>query len=144
METRFLISPVIQPCGLEHKWQKQSIFSLNETTPVHNNPLFTSRLPFSVKFPPHTHTLHHLEDLSPRKVNGQGVFTNSELSLKYVDVYGFDFDYTLVHYTSEMHRLIYELSRDRLVDKLNVSVCVCVLSMSHVTLVLQQHPYHAS
>lgn len=54
-------------------------------------------------------------------MNADAVFTNSELSLKYVDVYGFDFDYTLVHYTTEVHRLIYETSRDTLVDKLRVS-----------------------
>ena len=52
------------------------------------------------------------------------MFTNTDLSLKYVDVYGFDFDYTLVHYTKEVHRRIYEMARDRLVAKLNVcTVC---------------------
>lgn len=61
-----------------------------------------------------------LEDLLHRKTDESTVFTNSELSLKHVDVYGFDFDYTLVHYTTEVNKLIYELARDRLVEKLNV------------------------
>lgn len=61
-----------------------------------------------------------LEDLLHRETDESAVFTNSELSLKHVDVYGFDFDYTLVHYTTEVNKLIYELARDRLVEKLNV------------------------
>ena len=56
-----------------------------------------------------------------RQTNPHAVFTNSELSLKCTDVYGFDFDYTLVHYTSEVHRLIYEQARDRLVEHNDVS-----------------------
>ena len=63
-----------------------------------------------------------IDDLMSRQTNPHAVFTNSELSLKYTDVYGFDFDCTLVHYTSEVHRLIYELARDRLVEHNDVSV----------------------
>ena len=68
--------------------------------------------------------LHTLctDDLMSRQTNPRAVFTNSELSLKQTDVYGFDFDYTLVHYTSEVHRLIYELARDRLVEHNDVSM----------------------
>ena len=36
-------------------------------------------------------------------------------------MYGFDFDYTLLQYTSEVHRLIYTMARKRLIDKLSVS-----------------------
>lgn len=57
------------------------------------------------------------------------MFTNSELSLKHVDVYGFDFDYTLVHYTTEVNKLIYELARDRLVEKLNVRLQLSLFIM---------------
>eukprot|EP00731_Ephydatia_muelleri_P030323 Em0021g846a len=45
------------------------------------------------------------------------IFTNSELSLKRVDVYGFDFDYTLIHYTVELHKFIYENAKDYLIGK---------------------------
>ena len=38
-----------------------------------------------------------------------------------IDVYGFDYDYTLVRYTSEVHRLIYDYAKNMLVDKLMVS-----------------------
>ena len=61
-----------------------------------------------------------LEDVSARNINREAVFTNSELSLKHVEVYGFDFDYTLVHYTGELNCTIFERARNRLVEKLNV------------------------
>lgn len=68
------------------------------------------------------------DELQTLNANGQAVFTNSELSLKRIDVYGFDFDYTLVHYTHEVHRLIYNLVRDRLVHKLNYPADIMSLS----------------
>lgn len=64
------------------------------------------------------------DDYAGRKVNEHAVFTNSEISLKHVDVYGFDFDYTLIHYTQELHRLIYEVARDRLVGMLNYPTAI--------------------
>ena len=82
----------------------------------------------------HTHTYirphTHLEELRDHAINGQAVFTNSELSLKYIDVYGFDFDYTLVHYKQSVLRLIYGLAKNRLVEQLNVSYynyCVIII-----------------
>ena len=69
------------------------------------------------------------DDYAGRKVNEHAVFTNSEISLKHVNVYGFDFDYTLIHYTQELHRLIYEVARDRLVGMLNVSCHTCSVEL---------------
>lgn len=40
--------------------------------------------------------------------------------MKYVDMYGFDFDYTLVHYKQSVLDLIYGLAKNRLVEQLNV------------------------
>ena len=61
------------------------------------------------------------EDLLKKTVNRNGVFVNSDISLKHIDVYGFDYDYTLVRYTSEVHRLIYDHAKNMLVDKFMVS-----------------------
>ena len=36
------------------------------------------------------------------------MFVNSDISPKHIDVFGFDYDYTLVKYTGEVHRLIYD------------------------------------
>ena len=90
---------------------------------------------YQVTCPPHLflHSLTHslTDDLMNRRTNPHAVFTNSELSLKHVDVYGFDFDCTLVHYTSEVHRLIYELARDRLVEHNQVRLSLSLsLSLS--------------
>ena len=42
-------------------------------------------------------------------------------------MYGFDFDYTLIHYTVELHKFIYENAKDYLIGKAGVRVCVvCV------------------
>lgn len=53
--------------------------------------------------------------------NRYAVFSNNEFSLKYIDVYGFDFDYTLVQYSKELNKFIYEQARDELIKRLNVS-----------------------
>ena len=67
------------------------------------------------------------EETEAWNTNTSAIFTNSELSLKRVDVYGFDFDYTLIHYTVELHKFIYENAKDYLVGKAGVRVyCVCV------------------
>lgn len=51
-----------------------------------------------------------------------GVFVNSDIALKRINVYGFDYDYTLVRYTSEVHKLIYDHAKKMLVDKFMVRV----------------------
>ena len=74
----------------------------------------------------------HVDELSNREIQTQAVFTNSEISLKHVDVYGFDFDYTLLQYTPEVHKLIYSMARKRLIERLSVSVSYRV-AYYHVT-----------
>ncbi|XP_003383248.1 PREDICTED: 5'-nucleotidase domain-containing protein 3-like [Amphimedon queenslandica] len=61
-------------------------------------------------------TLH--KQFAGRTVSPRSVFTNSELSLRYINVYGFDYDFTLVQYTPEVMKLIYDESKKRLVNKL--------------------------
>lgn len=70
-----------------------------------------------------------LGELQKYSANSHAVFTNSEFSLKYIDVYGFDFDYTLAHYSKQLHRFIYNQARDVLVKKLNVSSKVATDSL---------------
>ena len=62
-----------------------------------------------------------LAELQRYSTNGNAIFTNSEFSLKRIDVYGFDFDYTLAHYSKQLDAYIYQQARDALIDKLNVS-----------------------
>jgi len=53
----------------------------------------------------------------PPDVDVNGVFTTNELDLKEVDVYGFDYDYTLACYKESVDHLIYNLGRETLVHK---------------------------
>lgn len=57
----------------------------------------------------------HSIDFNQHAVNPKGVFCNNEIDLKEIQVYGFDFDYTLAHYDVSLYRLIFDLVRDALV-----------------------------
>ncbi|KAJ7365857.1 5'-nucleotidase domain-containing protein 3 [Desmophyllum pertusum] len=43
-------------------------------------------------------------------VDEQAIFANNELGMRHIDVYGFDYDYTLASYSNTLHYLIYDLS----------------------------------
>ncbi|XP_011504447.1 PREDICTED: 5'-nucleotidase domain-containing protein 3 [Ceratosolen solmsi marchali] len=53
----------------------------------------------------------------PQDVNPRGVFACNELDLREVQVYGFDYDYTLACYKPSMDYLLYNLGRDMLIKK---------------------------
>ena len=55
-------------------------------------------------------------------VDEKSVFANNELSLRDIAVYGFDYDYTLAHYTDELNNLIYEMSLEKLIEEYSVSI----------------------
>ncbi|RHZ24331.1 hypothetical protein DYB26_012680 [Aphanomyces astaci] len=54
----------------------------------------------------------------------RNVFANNLLRLGQVEVIGFDYDYTLCHYTEELQRLIYNMARDAMVH--DVHICLFV------------------
>lgn len=45
------------------------------------------------------------------------VYANNELDLSDIDVYGFDYDYTLACYKEPLHHLIYKMGQQILVTK---------------------------
>lgn len=51
------------------------------------------------------------------EVDTQGVFANNELDMSEIDIFGFDYDYTLACYKESLHYLIYNLGRDVLINK---------------------------
>ncbi|XP_074658255.1 5'-nucleotidase domain-containing protein 3-like [Tubulanus polymorphus] len=51
----------------------------------------------------------------PADVDATAIFANNETSLSEVEVYGFDYDYTLASYKPSLHNLIYNLGRYELV-----------------------------
>ena len=57
-------------------------------------------------------------------VNRNGVFVNSDIMMKHIDVYGFDYDYTLVSYNNEVPKLIYDHAKKLLVEKFLVSLLI--------------------
>lgn len=60
------------------------------------------------------------------------IFTNSEIELGEIEVYGFDYDFTLAQYqTKAVSRLIYDLAKRRLVKSKNVSVHIQQNSFLH-------------
>ena len=56
------------------------------------------------------------QELSRNKVaDPKGVFCNNEIDLRDIQVYGFDYDYTLAYYNVSLYTLIFQLARDSLV-----------------------------
>ena len=58
------------------------------------------------------------------------MFAANLLDFKEVDVFGFDYDYTLANYETSVEYLIYELARDVLVDKYKASCDAFLLLIS--------------
>lgn len=65
------------------------------------------------------------ESTSHALVHEQAIFANNELGMRHIDVYGFDYDYTLASYSDAMHFLIYDLAVKELINTYGVS------SLSH-------------
>ncbi|KAK3095894.1 hypothetical protein FSP39_020452 [Pinctada imbricata] len=70
----------------------------------------------------HTHVLisHFLFSDNPNytETRSDAVFANNEISLGDIDIYGFDYDYTLALYKPALHSLIYKLGGHALVENL--------------------------
>lgn len=56
-----------------------------------------------------------------------GIYVNKNLKLEDIQVYGFDYDYTLAHYSSNLQTLIYELAKEHLVNE----VCSYLMLLYH-------------
>uniref|UniRef100_A0A2K5YCP6 5'-nucleotidase domain containing 2 n=1 Tax=Mandrillus leucophaeus TaxID=9568 RepID=A0A2K5YCP6_MANLE len=61
-----------------------------------------------------------VHDLLPPEVcsllNPAAIYTNNEISLRDVEVYGFDYDYTLAQYADALHPEIFSAARDILIE----------------------------
>ncbi|MEQ2199337.1 5'-nucleotidase domain-containing protein 3 [Xenoophorus captivus] len=49
-------------------------------------------------------------------VDPDTIFANNEMSLRDIEIYGFDYDYTLAFYSSHLHTLIFNIARDILIN----------------------------
>ncbi|XP_077238220.1 HAD-superfamily hydrolase, subfamily IG, 5'-nucleotidase [Tasmannia lanceolata] len=52
------------------------------------------------------------------KMNPEGIYVNKNLRLENIQVYGFDYDYTLAHYSANLQSLIYDLAKEHIVNEL--------------------------
>lgn len=63
-------------------------------------------------------------DLLPPEVcsllNPAAIYANNEISLRDVEVYGFDYDYTLAQYADALHPEIFSAARDILIEHYKV------------------------
>ncbi|KAF4091130.1 hypothetical protein AMELA_G00033430 [Ameiurus melas] len=49
--------------------------------------------------------------------NPDTIFSNNEMSLQDIEIYGFDYDYTLAFYSKHLHTLIFNVARDILIQQ---------------------------
>ncbi|XP_051914015.1 5'-nucleotidase domain-containing protein 2 [Hippocampus zosterae] len=61
-----------------------------------------------------------VHDLIPpgacKSLNSSAIYANNEVSLAEVDIYGFDYDYTLALYSNALNTMIYNTARDFLIE----------------------------
>ena len=60
----------------------------------------------------------------PKDRDPLAVYANNELKLGDIDVYGFDYDYTVACYSDDLNQLIYDLGRANLM-KYNKACSLC-------------------
>ncbi|XP_057853857.1 uncharacterized protein LOC131063905 isoform X3 [Cryptomeria japonica] len=51
------------------------------------------------------------------KMDPCGIYANDNLRLDHIEVYGFDYDYTVSHYTGSLQTLIYDLAKEHIVKE---------------------------
>lgn len=65
------------------------------------------------------HNIFNSKECSSNRISTKQVFSNNEIDLNEIDIYGFDYDYTLACYNTNLYTLIFNLAKDLLVQKYN-------------------------
>lgn len=58
-----------------------------------------------------------IPSISSNMLNPNAIFSNNEMSLEDIEIYGFDYDYTLAFYSKDLHTLIFNTARDLLINE---------------------------
>jgi hypothetical protein len=53
-----------------------------------------------------------------------GIYVNKNVKLDDLQVYGFDYDYTLLHYSDHLQCLVYDLAKKHLVNEVSPSLAL--------------------
>lgn len=77
-----------------------------------------------------------LSDLIPpgacNLLNSSTIYANNEVDLSTVDIYGFDYDYTLALYSNALNGMIYDKAKSFLIEHFKVCFYTrCVTVFSH-------------
>ncbi|GAB4838166.1 hypothetical protein Ancab_027695 [Ancistrocladus abbreviatus] len=64
-------------------------------------------------------------------LNPEGIYVNKNLRLDAIQVYGFDYDYTLAHYSASLQSLIYDLAKEHLVNEFRYPESCLKFSYDH-------------
>lgn len=67
-----------------------------------------------------------------------GIYVNKNLRLDNIQVYGFDYDYTLAHYSANLQSLIYDLAKEHMVNE------VSLLPLSNVDIISWGYGLHVN
>lgn len=83
---------------------------------------------------------HLLSELIPpgacNLLNSSTIYANNEVNLAEVDIYGFDYDYTLALYSNALNTMIYNKARDFLIEHFKVCFTVVALIILALQLLL--------
>ncbi|KAM8829880.1 5'-nucleotidase domain-containing protein 2 isoform 1-T1 [Synchiropus picturatus] len=60
-----------------------------------------------------------------KSLNSSTIYANNEVSLAEVDIYGFDYDYTLAVYSNALNTMIYEAARGFLIEHFKYPAAIC-------------------
>ncbi|KAM8972902.1 5'-nucleotidase domain-containing protein 3 isoform 3-T3 [Pelodytes ibericus] len=58
-----------------------------------------------------------IPSISSSLLNPDAIFANNEMSLADIEIYGFDYDYTLAFYSKDLHTLIFNTAMDLLINE---------------------------
>ncbi|KAG9490520.1 hypothetical protein GDO78_006060 [Eleutherodactylus coqui] len=58
-----------------------------------------------------------IPSISSNMLNPSAIFSNNEMSLENIEIYGFDYDYTLAFYSKDLHTLIFNTARNLLINE---------------------------
>lgn len=70
-------------------------------------------------------------------LNSSTIYANNEVDLAEVDIYGFDYDYTLAQYSNALNAMIYNKAREFLIEHFKVCFASVVSNVFALKLIFK-------